>query len=164
VVVGRSVTVSNPHGDLRVRLLASGDELRFDSRRVVLNGRILLNTVFERISWNHDLGVLGAEPGVRGTVFYVGGRPRLAVLPGKRLQVLPVQLQVNGRVISEPYLSRPMAEPMAPYKVPPGHYFVMGDNRNNSSDSRTWGPLASSRILGRAEVIFWPPSRVGLIR
>ncbi len=50
-----------------------------------------------------------------------------------------------------------------PVKVPPGSYFLMGDNRDRSCDSRYWGPLQDSYIVGRAFVRIWPPGRIGLI-
>jgi len=48
--------------------------------------------------------------------------------------------------------------------LPANHYMMMGDNRNDSNDSTNWGPLESWRVVGRAQIIFWPPSRIGLIR
>ena len=50
-----------------------------------------------------------------------------------------------------------------PYRVPAGGYFVMGDNRQDSDDSRYWGPVPSSYIVGRAFVRLWPVSRAGLL-
>jgi signal peptidase I len=47
--------------------------------------------------------------------------------------------------------------------IPAGHYLMMGDNRNDSNDGTNWGPLESRRVVGRAQLIFWPPSRVGVI-
>lgn len=44
------------------------------------------------------------------------------------------------------------------------HYFMMGDNRNDSRDSTVWGPLEASRVVGRAQLVFWPPTRMGVIR
>jgi len=48
-----------------------------------------------------------------------------------------------------------------PYTVPPGHYFMMGDNRTYSSDSRCWGVIGKGQIIGRAFTTYWPPARVG---
>jgi signal peptidase I len=50
---------------------------------------------------------------------------------------------------------------LAPIVVPPDHYFLMGDNRGNSDDSRYRGPVARSQIIGRAIATYWPPGRIG---
>jgi len=47
--------------------------------------------------------------------------------------------------------------------LPADHYLMMGDNRNDSSDGTQWGPLEAKRVVGRAQFIFWPPSRIGVI-
>lgn len=57
---------------------------------------------------------------------------------------------------------RPIRDDFGPVMVPPGHYFCMGDNRDRSSDSRFWGPLADKYLKGRALLIYWPFSRAGL--
>jgi signal peptidase I len=49
-----------------------------------------------------------------------------------------------------------------PIKIPPGHWFMMGDNRGNSDDSRFWGPVPTSWIIGGAFFTYWPPDRVGI--
>jgi signal peptidase I len=50
-----------------------------------------------------------------------------------------------------------------PIKIPPDHYFMMGDNRANSKDSRFWGPIPRSWIIGKAFATYWPPDRIGLL-
>jgi len=54
------------------------------------------------------------------------------------------------------------AQPTEP--VPAGYYLMMGDNRNDSNDGTNWGPLEARRVVGKAEFIFWPPPRIGMIR
>ncbi len=50
-----------------------------------------------------------------------------------------------------------------PIKIPPGHWFMMGDNRGNSDDSRFWGPVPTSWIIGQAIITYWPPDRIGVL-
>lgn len=72
------------------------------------------------------------------------------------------RLYVNGEVQAEPYLQDDlMAEDFAEVMVPQGEYFVMGDNRNNSGDSRVFGPIARDTILGKGFAIYWPLNRLG---
>jgi signal peptidase I len=49
-----------------------------------------------------------------------------------------------------------------PIKIPPGHWFMMGDNRGNSDDSRFWGPVPTGWIIGQAIATYWPPDRIGI--
>ncbi|MCL6519770.1 MAG: signal peptidase I [Armatimonadetes bacterium] len=89
---------------------------------------------------------------------------RLIGLPGDVIEVRNGILYRNGKPVREPYIKEPMDYEMPPFKVPKGMLFVMGDNRNDSNDSHRWGPLDRNRVLGKALVIFWPPSRIGIPR
>ena len=66
-----------------------------------------------------------------------------------------------GRVSQESKISgrEPMRSGMEPRVLGPNEYLMMGDNRNNSNDGRSWGPLTRDRVIGRAEVLFWPIRR-----
>jgi len=108
---------------------------------------------------------------------------RLIGLPGDVLEirtgakdkygVSTPALYRNGERVDEPYLQETMfsypnpAEHFVimnrPFKVPPGHLFMMGDNRNNSNDSRFWGPLDRNRVIGKSMFRFWPLNRIGLV-
>jgi signal peptidase I len=79
------------------------------------------------------------------------------------MQVKKGKLFVNGQERSEPYLLEPPTYKMAKVIVPPGHVFMMGDNRNNSYDSHIWGPLPIENIRGLAAFNYWPPSKFGAI-
>jgi signal peptidase I len=63
------------------------------------------------------------------------------------------------RTLIEPYVSSPQDE-FAAIHVPAGHYFMMGDNRANSDDSRDWGTITKSQMIGEAFAIYWPPDRI----
>jgi signal peptidase I len=63
------------------------------------------------------------------------------------------------RVLDEPYVSS-RQEDFSPTKIPAGHYFMMGDNRANSEDSRAWGSITRDQIIGRAFMIYWPLTRI----
>ena len=68
------------------------------------------------------------------------------------------RVYVNGIVLDEPYLQNRTNSDMPPRVVEEGRYFVMGDNRNNSSDSRTFGAITPQSIVGRAWLVYWPPA------
>jgi signal peptidase I len=79
-------------------------------------------------------------------------------IPGDTVQVQDGQVLINGRVVDEPYLTpRPGETFEGKWDVPADSYFVMGDNRLHSSDSRSWGMLSREFIIGKAWVSYWPP-------
>jgi signal peptidase I len=85
---------------------------------------------------------------------------RVIGLPGETLEIRNNAMYVDGKPIDEPYLPEGLVmRDEGPWEVPAGHYFVMGDNRNSSNDSRVFGAIAENRIVGRAFSIVWPPSR-----
>jgi signal peptidase I len=85
---------------------------------------------------------------------------RLVALPGETIQIQGGQVYVNGQPLAENYLAETPEYDLKPQTIPPGHYFVLGDNRNQSWDSHNWGPLPQSALVGRAVKIYWPPQRV----
>lgn len=87
---------------------------------------------------------------------------RIVGLPGEYVVIHDGQVTIDGVLLNEPYIA---AAPRynGEWKLQPGQVFVLGDNRNNSSDSQTWGPLPLDQLIGKAVVVYWPPPEIGLI-
>lgn len=85
---------------------------------------------------------------------------RIIALPEDTLEVKGGKLFINGRNRVEPYLNGAPQGNYGPFRVPADSVFVMGDNRNNSEDSRAFGPVKTDLIVGQAVFIYWPPNRM----
>jgi signal peptidase I len=83
---------------------------------------------------------------------------RVIGLPGDTVEVKGGQVYVNGVKLDEPYLQQVILRDESARVVEQGRYFVLGDNRNNSSDSRSFGTITPQSIVGRAWLVYWPPS------
>jgi signal peptidase I len=83
---------------------------------------------------------------------------RVIGLPGDTVEVKGGQIYVNGVALDEPYLQQVILRNEPARVVEEGRYFVLGDNRNNSSDSRSFGTITPQSIVGRAWLVYWPPS------
>ncbi|MDO7787199.1 signal peptidase I [Desulforamulus aquiferis] len=90
---------------------------------------------------------------------------RLIAQGGDTVEIKDSVLYVNDQPVSEDYLPKGLTfQDFGPQAVPQDHYFMLGDNRNNSDDSRVWGFLDEELIVGKAEVIYWPLDRIGLAK
>ena len=88
---------------------------------------------------------------------------RVIAVPGETVEVKGGRVLVNGNPLDEPYIAAPNAYTMEPRTIGPGEYFVLGDNRNNSSDSHNWGTIHLSTIDGKAWITYWPPKSWGVV-
>jgi signal peptidase I len=141
---------------------ASGCEARFSDR--VLANRFIYHFRDPR---RGEIVVFNTTPVVR-TKCNAGGTfvKRIIGLPGDRLQNRLISgkdfVFINGKKLEEPYIqaNRRSADPTKTYTVPPHSYFMMGDNRASSCDSRSWGALPRKNIIGKVFMTYWPPNRI----
>ena len=88
---------------------------------------------------------------------------RIVGMPGERVSERDGVVYVNGRKLLEPYVKpgeRDVRTATWP-RIPAGHYFMMGDNRRNSCDSRDWGTVPRANLIGPVFLTYWPPRRLG---
>jgi len=171
--------------DLAFSLLIAGLLIVFLYQPVKVEGTSMEPglTDQERIFINkfvYQFGLGGIERGDT-VVFIYPHEPRKSYikrvigLPGDRIRIVAGLVFVNGRALEEDYvpkdyrdsMSWPLAAPgEAPEEreVPADHYFVLGDHRNSSSDSRSWGWVPRANIYGKAVFVYWPFDKIGRLR
>jgi signal peptidase I len=88
---------------------------------------------------------------------------RVIGLPGEMLEIRQGQVIIDEQQLYEPYIQDPGHYSQAATQIPSDQYFVLGDNRNNSSDSHNWGTLPSDEIVGKAWLSYWPPALWGVV-
>jgi signal peptidase I len=90
---------------------------------------------------------------------------RVVGLPGETVSSRDGVVYIGDRRLEEPYLPEGTTtfNLDAPIEVPEGHVLVLGDNRGNSTDGRSFGPIPTDSVIGRAFVIMWPPGRIGAL-
>jgi signal peptidase I len=88
---------------------------------------------------------------------------RIVAMPGDTIEIHDDKVWVDGTPLDEPYLDEPTRDTLGPVHLKPGEYYVLGDNRGNSTDSRTYGPLPAAKIVGKAWILYWPARDVGFI-
>ena len=85
---------------------------------------------------------------------------RVIGVPGDVVEIKQGRVFLNGEEIDEPYVTHPDRGSMAPRSIPENSFFVLGDNRRASNDSRDWGTVPAELIIGRAWVSYWPLDRL----
>jgi signal peptidase I len=89
---------------------------------------------------------------------------RLIALPGETWQEKNGFIYIDGKKLIETYVKSGRRDTGTSYparKIPPGMYFMMGDNRTQSCDSREWGPVPRKNLIGEVFAVYWPPNRIG---
>ncbi len=91
---------------------------------------------------------------------------RVVALPGDTVKIDEGTVSVNGHPLTEPYVPKRYQDErsQAETVVPPHEYFVMGDHRSISSDSRDFGPVDRNLIYGKAAFVYWPMDQMGVVR
>ena len=118
------------------------------------NDLVLVNKIDYRFSTPKRGDVIVFRPPTLTTDFYI---KRVIGIPGDMVEVKDGYVYINETKIVEPYLVIETPGNYGPTKLETDQYFVMGDHRNNSLDSREFGPIEFKSISGKAFVVIWPP-------
>jgi signal peptidase I len=125
--------------------------------RVHAGELVLINTLAYRFGSPHRGDVVAFRHEGPTTETYI---KRIVALPGERVEVRDGAVSVDGRALEESYVQFRDRRSAAAVLVPPHAYYVLGDNRADSDDSRNWGVLHDDAIVGKALVGIWPPRRI----
>lgn len=88
---------------------------------------------------------------------------RIIGLPGENVEVRGEHIFINDEELKEPYALHQGNYAWGPQILGEDEYFVLGDNRDSSSDSHTWGPVPTDAIVGKAWISYWPPNHLGFV-
>ncbi|MDT3700621.1 MAG: signal peptidase I [Thermincola sp.] len=130
-----------------------------------IGDKLLVDKIYYKFSelQRGDIVVFAPPPAAQ-----VGGNTtdfikRVIGLQGDKIQVIDGVVYINDKPLTEPYINQKPNYEYGPVTVPEGALFVMGDNRNNSFDSHTWGFMPMENLKGRAFFMYWPPNRIGSV-
>ncbi len=129
---------------------------------IQISDRVLVDKFFFRRGelQRGDVVVFWPPAGVENEYPFI---KRLIGLPGDTISISGGELYVNGLPAEEPYVNGQWHDSYGPVTVPAGKLFMMGDNRNGSMDSRVWGFVDQTEVIGKADWVIWPPSHIGKI-
>lgn len=161
--------------DLLLSLVLALIVILFLYQPVKVEGTSMMPTLVdqERIFINKFVYRLGLGQIERGdtVVFWYHGDAaksyikRVIGLPGDVVEIRSGIVYVNDQALNEPYVPDEYRDrsSLTPQRVPQGRYFVLGDHRSSSNDSRTWGPVPRELIYGKAVFVYWPMDRLGIL-
>ncbi len=161
--------------DLTLSVLIAVVVILFIYQPVKVEGTSMMPSLVdqERIFINKFVYRFGLDEIHRGdtVVFWFPGDPsksyikRVIGLPGDTVEIRNGTVIVNGKPLKENYVPAEYRDTQwrPPMKVPPGNYYVLGDHRSSSNDSRNWGPVAGDQIYGKAVFVYWPLEKMGPI-
>ncbi len=122
--------------------------------------RVLVNKFVYRFRPPHPGEIVVLHPPNDPARDYI---KRVVAVTGQTVQIRAAHVFIDGRMLREPYLRVPTDGAYGPVKVPAREIFVLGDNRDNSEDSRAFGFVPDASLVGEAILIYWPPRRVRLL-
>ncbi|MFA7574985.1 MAG: signal peptidase I [Arcobacteraceae bacterium] len=134
-------------GQVTVVKGASMEDTLFNSERLICN------KIVYRITEPKHGEIVIFKPPIDQNHNYI---KRVIAVEGDKVKIVDGTVYLNGEQLEEDYIEHRSYETMPEIIVPEDSYFVLGDNRSNSSDSRFWGFVPEKNIIGRASVIFWP--------
>ncbi|NLT72997.1 MAG: signal peptidase I [Chloroflexi bacterium] len=123
--------------------------------------RLIIEKISYRLHEPERGDIVVLRPQQRGTLPLI---KRVVGLPGEAVEIRQAQVFIDGEPLQEPYLDETMLGGMPTQIVPEGHLLVLGDNRNASNDSRSFGMVPYEDIIGRAWFRYWPMQHIGPVR
>ena len=162
--------------DLMVSVLIAAVVILFLYQPVKVEGTSMMPALVdqERIFINkfgYRFGITKIERGDTVVFWFPGDTSksyikRVIGVPGDQVEINDSKVSVNGQMLDEPYVPDEFRDHTSrpPITVQPDEYFVLGDHRSSSNDSRVWGTVPRRYIYGKAAFVYWPVERMGLLK